>query len=121
MIPCPGCGAGMRFDIASQKLVCDYCQSTQEVAQAGNERSAKAGEASDTMDVTVFTCPQCGGEIYSTDNEASSFCSFCGASVTLEGRLTQARRPLYIIPFKKTKEDCKQIYADLIDHLTRII
>jgi len=114
MIPCPGCGAGMHFDIASQKLLCDYCGTTQEVRQAGNDRSAKADTSGeDTMDVTVFTCPQCGGEIYSTDNEASSFCSFCGASVMLEGRLARAARPLYIIPFKKTKEDCKQIYGDL--------
>ena len=28
MIPCPGCGAGLRFDIASQAMRCDYCDST---------------------------------------------------------------------------------------------
>lgn len=109
MIPCPGCGAGMVFDIAGQNLKCNYCGTTLDVKDAPDDRSASP----DTMDVTAFTCPQCGGEILSTDNEASSFCTFCGASVMLEGRLTKARRPLYIIPFKKTKEDCKQIYGEL--------
>ena len=109
MIPCPGCGAGMRFDIASQKLKCDFCGTMQEVGDAPEDRSAKA----DTMDVTVYTCPQCGGEIYGTDQEAASFCTFCGASVLLEGRLSKTRRPMYIIPFKKTKDDCKKIYGDL--------
>ena len=25
MIACPGCGAGLRFDIPSQKMKCEYC------------------------------------------------------------------------------------------------
>ena len=109
MIPCPGCGAGMHFDIESQMLKCSFCGSTQEVTDAADDRSAKP----DTMDVTVFTCPQCGGEIFSTENEASSFCTFCGASVMLEGRMTEAKRPLRIVPFKKTKDDCKEAYRKL--------
>ena len=136
MISCPGCGAGMRFDIASQKLKCDYCGAEAVVGEiaGGSEAREQKGVWSDTdfqetneagtaaesgadgaelMDVTIFSCPQCGGEIYSTGQEASSFCTFCGASVVLEGRLSQAVRPKYIIPFKKTKEDCKKIYADL--------
>ena len=69
MIPCPGCGAGMVFDIAGQNLKCNYCGTTQDVKDAPDDRSASP----DIMDVTAFTCPQCGGEILSTDNEASSF------------------------------------------------
>ena len=134
MISCPGCGAGMRFDIASQQLKCDYCGATAKVGEisvgteareqkgvwpeaesdpVGDAGTAAPEDDGETMDVTVFTCPQCGGEIYSTGQEASSFCTFCGASVVLEGRLTKTARPKYIIPFMKTKEDCKKIYAGM--------
>ena len=108
MFICPGCGAGMRFDIASQKMKCDYCGAEAEPVEG---EGAEAKE--DEYDVTVFTCPQCGGEIMSTGKEASSFCSFCGASVVMEGRLTNERRPSWIIPFMKTKEDCQQKYAGM--------
>lgn len=120
MTICPGCGAGMRFDIATQKLLCDYCGTAMNVEETEEGRNAvdstdaiPGAQPEDLMEVTVFTCPQCGGEIYTAGSEAQSFCTFCGASVTLEGRLTSTRRPLHIIPFKKTREDCKKIYAGL--------
>ena len=109
MIPCPGCGAGMRFDIASQRLKCDFC------GESANVEDRKAGKTAkqDEWDLTAFVCPQCGGTIYSTENQATSFCFFCGASVTLEGRMTSALRPARIIPFSRTKEECKKIYGDM--------
>lgn len=110
MYTCPNCGAGMRFDIAQQKLHCDFCDTAVDIAEDTGGLEAKE----DQMDMTLFTCPQCGGEIYSMDNEAASFCTFCGASVLLEGRMASAKRPLHIIPFQKTREDCKKKYAALM-------
>ncbi len=109
MIPCPGCGAGMRFDIAGQRLKCDYCGETAGIDEV---KAGKQARRSD-MDLTAFVCPQCAGTIYTTGSEATSFCFFCGASVELEGRMTRAKKPTHIIPFQKTKEECKKIYADL--------
>ncbi len=109
MISCPACGAGMRFDIPTQQLKCDYCDNQMAIDDARIGSDAHKEE----MDLTLFTCPQCGGEIYSGDNEAASFCTFCGSSVMLEGRLTSTKKPAHIIPFKKTKEDCKKLYGDL--------
>ena len=109
MIICPGCGAGMRFDIASQMLKCDFCGQTSSVSQAAVGKEARQSE----MELNAFVCPQCAGTIYSTDDQATSFCLFCGASVELEGRMKKTLRPTHIIPFKKTKEECKQIYGSL--------
>ena len=109
MYTCPNCGAGMRFDIATQQLHCDFCETSLEVPREKSGLEARE----DQMDLTVFTCPQCGGEIYSMANEAASFCTFCGASVMLEGRMTSTKRPSHIIPFMKTREDCKKIYGKL--------
>lgn len=107
-------------------MLCDFCGSDfdpkdfdvdrdaeeQNIAQE-NEQSDEG--SFDTYDVTVFTCPQCGGELMSVDeNTAAAFCSFCGASTILSSRIAKEKRPEFIIPFSKTKEDCKEAYRKLV-------
>lgn len=108
MYECPGCGANMKFDIASQQMVCAYCGNHAEPHSLQKEEDAVPD---DTFEATRFTCPQCGGEMISGDQDATAFCSFCGAANILTSRLVREKRPGYIIPFKKTKEDCKKAYA----------
>lgn len=112
MIACPNCGGNTKFDIASQQILCEFCD-TKYDPYMFDHKTSDAIE-SQQFEVTVFTCPQCGGEILSTDDAAAGFCSFCGASTILYSRISHEKRPDYIIPFKKTKDDCKQAYADLM-------
>ncbi|MCR5604675.1 MAG: hypothetical protein K6G27_13380 [Lachnospiraceae bacterium] len=135
MIACPNCGANLKFNPKTQTMLCDFCASEfdpklfgldkdaeeQTIPQQeygdGSEQEETAGEdyATDTYQVTIFTCPQCGGELLSVDeNTAAAFCSFCGASTILSSRISRDRRPEYIIPFSKTKEDCKEAYLKLV-------
>lgn len=107
MYECPNCGGNLKFDIASQQLKCDYCLTLKDPYEVTKDKDA---EESNAFDVTVFTCPQCGGEILSTDTSAAEFCSFCGASTILDSRISKEKRPSYIIPFQKTKDACKEIY-----------
>ena len=119
MISCPNCGGNPRFDIASQKLVCKHCGSAFDVETFPEETSgADAQEVSGDfagqpgkMKVTIYTCSQCGGELMSTDSDATAFCSYCGSHQILEERLSVQERPARIIPFKITKDDCKKTYA----------
>lgn len=113
MYACPSCGAGLRYDIASQKLVCDYCQTSLppehfEALQGSKEEAY--------FEATRYTCTQCGAELVSPDNTAATFCSFCGSSTLLEGRLSNEKKPDHIIPFKKTKKDCAKAYTDMMKH-----
>lgn len=113
MYECPNCGGNLKFDITSQQLSCAYCNAQFDPYKITKEKDA---EEDAFYDVTVFTCPQCGGEIYSTDNTAAGFCSFCGASTILDSRIGREQRPGFIIPFAKTKEDCKKAYSKMIKH-----
>lgn len=108
MYECPNCGGNLRFDIPSQQLACKFCDT--KVSPYAIKKETDAVEQ-EYYEATVFTCPQCAGEILTTDNEAASFCSFCGASTILSSRIAKEKRPKYIIPFKITKEDCKEAYA----------
>jgi len=118
MIVCPGCGGNLKFDIASQKMHCAYCDNFIEPADvvekdhdADLDVVNNYSESDNMMEVTIYTCPQCGAELMSSDQEATSFCSYCGAANILTERISKTERPDNIIPFKITKEECKERYA----------
>ena len=113
MILCPGCGADMRFDPARQKLFCEYCD-TELDPKEYHSSTANVSEQEGFFEATVFTCPQCGAEVISTDETAATFCSYCGTSVLLESRVTKEKKPDIIIPFKRTKEESGTAYKNLI-------
>ena len=108
MYECPNCGGNLKFDILSQQMACAYCDTHLDPYSVKKETDAIEEQY---FEATIFTCPQCGGELFSTDNEAASFCSFCGASTILSSRISREKRPDFIVPFKKTKEDCKKAYG----------
>lgn len=133
MYECPNCNGNMKFDISSQKLLCEYCGTQmnpydfqkasdaneftvarEEYAATGSEVNTFTENAEDVFTVNIFTCPQCGGELISTDTTAATFCSFCGGSTILDSRISKEKRPGYIIPFQKTKEDCKKAYGEML-------
>lgn len=112
MLECPNCGSGLRFHVPSQKVACDACKSQFEPASFNPQKAD--GEEVNSFDVTVFACPQCGGEVYSTDDTIAGFCSFCGASTILTSRIQAEKRPHYVIPFAISKERCKNAYAKMM-------
>ena len=109
MYNCPQCGAGMRFDIGSQKLNCDYCGYT--CAPDGHPQQMKDAQTA-VYEATLYTCPKCGGEISSSDHAATDFCPYCGSSVVLNGRLSNEQKPDYIVPFRRTKETCRSAFEN---------
>ena len=60
MYQCPNCGGRLIFDISSQSMLCEHCNTHYNPYNLGEGNSA---EESKEYDVTVFKCPQCGGEI----------------------------------------------------------
>lgn len=111
MYECPNCAGNLRFHIGKQQLYCEHCDTTLPPYTFHKESDA---EEQEYYEVTIFTCPQCGGELLTEDNTAATFCSYCGASTILFDRISQEKRPKYIIPFTKTKEDCKASYTHMV-------
>lgn len=114
MYQCQSCGGGLKFDIPTQKLKCTYCETLVDPYSLNENAENVAADEVSYYDVTVFECPHCGGEILSTDNSAAEFCSFCGASAILNSRIRRERKPNYIIPFRITKDECKEAYRKFI-------
>lgn len=106
---CPNCGSKVKYDIASRQLKCDACSSQFDVYEYDRQQNEGNPEK---YQVNAFTCPQCGGELLTTDNDITGNCCYCGANVIFESKMVNEKRPAYIVPFVKTKEDCKQIYQN---------
>lgn len=113
MYECPNCASNLKYHISKKKLYCENCQTTMDPYRFHKEQDA---EERTEYEVTVFTCPQCGGEIVSEDTTAATFCSFCGASTILDSRISKERRPSHIIPFSKTEADCRTAYQKMLKH-----
>ena len=64
MFACKNCGGNVKFDIKSGQLACEYCHSLFD-PYAYEDKTSDA-EVQKDFDATIFTCPQCGGEILST-------------------------------------------------------
>ena len=114
MIQCAGCGSNLVYDIARKKMYCKACGNEYEPESVDKDEDS---EECKLMELTVFICPQCGGEIYSTDESATGFCSYCGVATMLSSRLKSERRPDYVIPFAVTKDMCKASYALSLIHI----
>ena len=90
MYLCLGCGSNLRFDIATQRLKCDSCENSYDVREYDEikykeDTSMETPEDKAFYDSVVLSCPHCGGEVITNDeNTVASYCSYCGASVVLE-------------------------------------
>ena len=62
MYECPNCGGNLKFDISSQQMACSYCDTHLDPYFVKKETDAVEEQF---FEATVFTCPQCGGELYS--------------------------------------------------------
>lgn len=111
MARCPNCAGELLFDIKTQSLKCQQCDS---VFNPYDKDKTVEGVVQEYYDTQVFTCPQCGAEIESTDFSGTGFCAYCGSSVVFTSRMKQAEMPQKIIPFQLTKEDCKKRYQDKV-------
>ena len=123
---CPNCGGPLRFDPASQKLKCDYCESTftqEEVDQfyrAKEQAAAEAGTAqqweTDTGQWTgeeaahmrAYSCPSCGAELIADENTAVTVCPYCNNPTVVAAQFV-AKKPQFVLPFKLDKKEAVNI------------
>lgn len=127
MIKCPNCTASLNYDVKKSKVTCEYCGSTfdpktlklevkkaEEVTIKKEEKKTdekkKKNEVVGTYEGKSYSCSQCGATLLTFDETAITFCSYCGSQAMIEEKMIKRNNPKYIIPFKKTKEECIKNY-----------
>jgi len=119
MYKCPHCGGEMEFLPESGIIKCEYCGSefTPEES-SGDEirKTRKKAEEHAMAEGKVYTCSQCGANIYTTEETGVTFCSYCGSQAFLESRMMGDENiaPDVIIPFRISKEKCEELYREKI-------
>ena len=120
MFRCPNCGGGMNYSIEDKMLKCSSCGCMIKPKDYKTDNSAQENEPFETDGrerVTVYTCKNCGAELESPDDSLVAYCPYCGSEQTLEGRMEGAERPEKILPFKISKEECKNRYKNELGKL----
>jgi len=133
-LKCPNCGGQVAYDPQLRKVVCDFCrwetaegdfselEGRQEYDKEKDKEDAvpiimrrkiteqapvvlrDADKSEEFMETNIYHCKTCGAEMMLSGTEASTFCSFCGASTIVFERVSKEARPKWIIPFKLTRE-----------------
>ncbi len=124
---CPACGASLRFDSASQQVVCPYCDSSfapqslidydsflNEDAKNQTSDSWAKDPSQWTKDeatgLNVYTCAACGGEVLGDDTLASARCPFCDNAVIMKRQFTGDWKPDLVLPFKLDKKTAQDAF-----------
>ena len=111
MIKCPNCGAELNYDIEKESVTCKHCRTTFNPKEL-NVDVKTAQEV--TFEGTSYLCSQCGAELMTFDETAITFCSYCGSQSMLKSRMVTQNAPEFIIPFKKTQDECIKIYKSKV-------
>lgn len=117
---CPNCGAGLKFDPASQEFKCEYCLSvfSEEEIRRMEEKASEAervtGTESANGEAAVYICPSCGAEIVTDPTTAATYCYYCHNPVVLSGRLSGEYLPDYVLPFAMDKKEATRRFLDWI-------
>ena len=125
---CPHCGGHLNFDPDTQKSKCEYCLSTfteEELEQISskhthsNDGKPIIEDASDYMDSTeydatslLYTCPSCGAEIITDENQSAMLCCYCHNPVVFSKQLEGEFRPSKVIPFKLSRDRAEVALKD---------
>lgn len=125
---CPACGGPVHFDVDTQMMICDYCETkypedfftqTEESTDASTAEAPASTESIDwniegvvknqkvMEDQAGFICSSCAAEIVSDGNTAATECIYCGNPVVLSKNVGGMVKPDFVLPFKINKEQAK--------------
>lgn len=105
---CKGCGAKLVFDPLTQKMHCEYCNSSYEITEETEEDIKN-----EAKELDVYNCPSCGAQIICEPNTTSTFCVYCKNTAILKDKLKGEFHPDAIIPFQTTKQDAINAFKQL--------
>ena len=109
---CPACGGPLRFDSATQHLVCEHCDSSfmpseverlyaeknKRAEDKAEQAAASAGE--DAAATAAYVCSSCGAELVNDGTTAVSTCPYCGNPVVATAQLSGEFAPKLVMPFR---------------------
>jgi len=120
---CPNCGAPLKFNPATGKLKCEFCNSSQEI---DNEQIAireydlhqalsELEQNSPREIAKEIACKKCGSSFSLTPYSVSTNCPYCGTPNITE--FVNHITPEALLPFEITHKEAKTIFKRWIGSL----
>ena len=123
-VKCPGCGATVKYDPATLKMVCPFCGTSRELPQP------EAGKVIEELDFNtaiqrasvnwgtvrkLIVCANCGGQALYDASQVSGCCPFCGStSVMPAAENEQIMAPGALVPFYIDNAKAQQSFQDFV-------
>ncbi len=113
---CKTCAAPIGFDIKVAKWKCEYCGSEFEKNEIEQQTGKADGvELNEDLSVEIpeldeYRCNACGAQILTEGETAATFCIYCRSPSIIKSRFSGDFRPRYLIPFKITQTEARQVY-----------
>ena len=103
---CPKCSGDVKYDIRKAVMSCEHCG-----ADIQREAYQKYLNRNSLYVTHELVCPQCGAAMLSYDDTISTFCAYCGSSVSFTRRIVEDTKPDGILPFSITAEEALEAYS----------
>ncbi len=113
---CTNCGGPLRFNPEETNWICDYCFSKFNKEEIDKIYGETKEEGLDEIheDLDSYHCESCGAELIAEETTAATFCLYCKSPTIIKQRFKGEFQPQYVIPFKITKEQSKEMYKKWI-------
>jgi DNA-directed RNA polymerase subunit RPC12/RpoP len=125
--PCGACGADLRFEPGSDRMVCDHCGNVEEIAGLGpspwgiaeqDYRAALRRPDEMAQEVTrVLTCPNCAAQIEFEPEVHAAECPYCATPVVTDTGEHRHIKPQAIAPFALTEHAARAAMTDWLGRL----
>jgi len=123
-VKCPGCGATVKYDPSTLKMVCPFCGTSRELPQP------EAGAVIEELDFNtaiqrasvnwgtvrkLIVCSNCGGQALYEASQVSGCCPFCGSTSVMPASDNEAiMAPGALIPFIIDNSGADRCFRDFL-------
>ncbi|HIP70099.1 MAG TPA: TFIIB-type zinc ribbon-containing protein [Anaerolineae bacterium] len=123
---CPNCGGETAYSADNGGLTCTYCGYYEPPKQKVVGKQADEFEfTAETMERVAhgwgverkeLVCNVCAARTTISTDELTHTCPFCGSNQVIQVKVPQdVLRPRFLIPFKTTTDQCRQISAEWLE------
>ena len=123
---CINCGAELTYAPGTTALTCNYCGHKETIEESGNDFQElelkpyleKMGAQSNSEDITMLHCKNCGANQHIAENYKSLSCIYCSSPLIIEDTYNEAWiLPGAVLPFQINQKKAFQIFKTWVDSL----
>lgn len=129
--PCETCGANMRFEPRTGRLVCGHCGNTEDIDQATSpwedatairELDFRAAlrdqlDGADLEETQVFSCTSCGAEVEFAPATHAAECPFCATPIVGGASPNRHIKPRGLLPFALDEQGARKAMTNWLGRL----